>query len=931
MADYPTGVPSFLEPKNFVKVDTASAISASDTTIPLVDASALPTGGGYLVADNESLEIIQYTGVSGNNLTGVTRGTDDSSPSSQPASTNLEMRWNAAYLNQSHTNIVAIAQDLYNCFSADLDDAASVGAVANNMEDRLDMIATQIKAIISGVDWKDSPTVTLNALDTEVSGKVAKAGDTMTGQLIMDNQVGIKLVDSGGTNGVTLNAPATLGGDYTILLPTAQSSGVRLLENDGSGNLAWRSLTNYITDAMINSSAAITLTKLATLTADRMVITNGSGYLSVAAITPGYMLISDANQIPSASGWAYSSGNLLTSAQGELRLADSGGTNYIGIEANASTTSYTIVFPAAQGAVDSVLKNDGAGNLTWAALGAGTGTVEPGLQYEIPFYNQAGTGNVVNGSTSIMTNATGQLIVADGAVGTPSISFVNDTDTGIYGGSGWIRFASGGSQTAYMGNGWFYNSDGAAAEPAYSFISDIDTGLFSAGANLIGFASNGNERMRLTTNDVEFYGNPGVSIIHATEATLDLRETTNTITIRIRATNAGSYIGTDTGHSLKIVTGNADRLTFGATGDATFATDVFLPNGDASGPSLSFTNDPNSGLYSNNATDSDAVIMASNGANIMEWRNYSPGFTHAKLFAGQFLAPNATDSFPAYSFTNDPDTGFYLANTSDVRLIAAGTTYLRVYNTGTPYVQTNATFRQPDGSVSSPAYSFTSYVDTGMFKGTSGGDYLGFSVGGTLQFYAQEGLVMSNGQIKNNAGSSSAPSYSFWGATNYGMYWNGGNDINIMVNGLVGISVRTDRLQIYKNTYPSGGGTLNLGDGTNFWGDISYKTLTDRGCLGYFDDGVEMQDGKVYDDLTALAMIQKHPTKKTIYGSPMLDYSTFPKVSYKKESVGEDGIEMTSMFSIFIGSFKQIKITADDHESRIKKLEKELKKLKDAA
>ena len=146
----------------------------------------------------------------------------------------------------------------------------------------------------------------------------------------------------------------------------------------------------------------------------------------------------------------------------------------------------------------------------------------------------------------------------------------------------------------------------------------------------------------------------------------------------------------------------------------------------------------------------------------------------------------------------------------------------------------------------------------------------------------------------------------------------------------------TDDLMIYaagNNVYPDAAGDTNLGTATLYWNDVSYKTLTDRGCLGFFDTGVEMPNGKTYSDLTALSMIQvRKDGKKTIYGKPMLDYRSFPVVSYKKadkkgklikrdkndEPVeGADGIEMTSIFSIILGAFKEI-------NDRLIKLEKQV-------
>jgi len=135
-------------------------------------------------------------------------------------------------------------------------------------------------------------------------------------------------------------------------------------------------------------------------------------------------------------------------------------------------------------------------------------------------------------------------------------------------------------------------------------------------------------------------------------------------------------------------------------------------------------------------------------------------------------------------------------------------------------------------------------------------------------------------------------------------------------------------IYIYKPLTPIG--NISTGDASNYWNDISYKTLTDRGCLGCFDEGVELRDGRKVSDIEAIKAIKQHATKKTIYGAPMLDYKTFPKVCYKpadkngvplsrdendepftfdkegNKKLAADGIEMTSLFSIIIGALKEI-------------------------
>lgn len=145
---------------------------------------------------------------------------------------------------------------------------------------------------------------------------------------------------------------------------------------------------------------------------------------------------------------------------------------------------------------------------------------------------------------------------------------------------------------------------------------------------------------------------------------------------------------------------------------------------------------------------------------------------------------------------------------------------------------------------------------------------------------------------------------------------------------------------------PSAGG-VDLGSSSLYFNEINYKTLTDRGCLGWFDEGVELRDGRKVSDIESIQAIKKHPTDKTIYGADKLDYKTFPKVCYikAKDSNGkdlprdkndkpyveeidengnkttipaEDGIEMTSLFSIMIGSLKEL-------DNRLKIIEDNLK------
>lgn len=134
---------------------------------------------------------------------------------------------------------------------------------------------------------------------------------------------------------------------------------------------------------------------------------------------------------------------------------------------------------------------------------------------------------------------------------------------------------------------------------------------------------------------------------------------------------------------------------------------------------------------------------------------------------------------------------------------------------------------------------------------------------------------------------------------------------------------------------PNTAGTQNLGNATHYWNDVSYKTLTDRGCLALIDTW-ELPDGRKVSNTQALLELRPHVADKTIYGETKLDYRTVVKHSRKDAPVaeediyeddpqdrdgqgrpkrklkhkkgdrmGEDGVEMTALFSVMIGAIRE--------------------------
>lgn len=242
-------------------------------------------------------------------------------------------------------------------------------------------------------------------------------------------------------------------------------------------------------------------------------------------------------------------------------------------------------------------------------------------------------------------------------------------------------------------------------------------------------------------------------------------------------------------------------------------------------------------------------------------------------------------------------------------------------------------FRAATGSAGSPSYSFVNDQDTGIYNPAA--NTMAFAVGGTVGMTIGFGSGGSSACVFFGSGiaSTNTAVISFLSATSTGFGY-GGNTIYVILSG-------TAKFLFNQTDFsPVSAGNVDLGNSAFYWNDVSYKTLTDRGCLGWFDLGVELHRGTMASDLTALCTLKMHPTKKTVYGKPMIDYKSFPPVCYKKAVMptkdpetgemvvrecprdendnpyfidakgqrrpAQDGVEMTSVFSIMIGALKEI-------------------------
>lgn len=108
MANYPTSISTnsnLYVAVNGLQTTLALAINASVTTITLTSTSGFPTTG--LVTIN-NLEVVSYTGISGSDLTGCTRGADGTTAASHNAGVTVGLTVVAAHHNLLKDEVIAI-------------------------------------------------------------------------------------------------------------------------------------------------------------------------------------------------------------------------------------------------------------------------------------------------------------------------------------------------------------------------------------------------------------------------------------------------------------------------------------------------------------------------------------------------------------------------------------------------------------------------------------------------------------------------------------------------------------------------------------------------------------------------------------------------------------------------------------------------------
>lgn len=240
------------------------------------------------------------------------------------------------------------------------------------------------------------------------------------------------------------------------------------------------------------------------------------------------------------------------------------------------------------------------------------------------------------------------------------------------------------------------------------------------------------------------------------------------------------------------------KITFKYPVDMTTTTmslsNLIMTQGTAASPAIGFSGDTNTGLFSP-ATDNFAVttsgterirILADGkvGINKTTPAEVLDVAGNIQLTAGQYFAPLGLVTAPTYSFTGDANTGIYSPAADQVAITTGGTQRVLV---STGNVTSTLNVIAPVGAVGTPSYTFSGRTNTGVYSPAA--NQVAVTTGGTQRMLIDSTGTTTTVPFLPALGTATAPSYSFTGDTNTGIFSPAADQVAITTGGTQRVAV----------------------------------------------------------------------------------------------------------------------------------------------
>ncbi len=163
---------------------------------------------------------------------------------------------------------------------------------------------------------------------------------------------------------------------------------------------------------------------------------------------------------------------------------------------------------------------------------------------------------------------------------------------------------------------------------------------------------------------------------------------------------------------------------------------AYIANGTVALPSLAFTTDPNTGIYRIGA---DNIGISAAGAKVVDISTSGLGVV------GVLLNGNGTVALPAFSFTSDPDSGWYRIGANNIGASVNGAKVLDIATSGLTVTGLTTTTTLNTG-----AATFTdinNYKSTTSLTATAGGAQAGTALASELNIFTTVATAGDSAQL----------------------------------------------------------------------------------------------------------------------------------------------------------------------------------------
>jgi hypothetical protein len=336
--------------------------------------------------------------------------------------------------------------------------------------------------------------------------------------------------------------------------------------------------------------------------------------------------------------------------------------------------------------------------------------------------------------------------------------------------------------------------NGSISEPSIYFTGDPDTGIYWGGENIIGFSTGGNLRMSISDTLIS---TPGSMAVGTAGSTFQIRAPIGTVSAPgisfNNPTNAGLSFGAS---NLNLVHSSGVRLALNGS-NAVYGVRQQNVDGTDLLPSITFTLDPDTGIY----RIGDNNIGISTGG--VKRLDINSADIEASL---PLIVPDGSATNPGLGFATAKNYGLFYS----------GTVISMAFNGAQRFTFDQNRLRGPNGTTAAPSYSFTGDTDTGMFW--NGANILGFSTGAANRMNISNNEISPTVPIRSINGSATAPTYSFTGDPDTGIYWGGANTIDLSTDGTLRMSISDTAIDLSHTS-----ATFKTSTGPNYYNGLKYN------------------------------------------------------------------------------------------------------------